>query len=272
MTRFSKFSRYGDWLNRWVEIYKKPRLKPASLTPILSVIQNHIPAKVKRTRLCRLTSDVIQEIINDAPPTRTGKYIYDVLNDSLSIAFRNGWLKMDIMVNVSKLFPRNKKSIPLSIEEQSAFLKKIEWHKLEEYFKFLLYTGVRRGEALLLRWRDIDFKNKIISIYGTKTDNAERVIPIFSPIYDDLYYMKRRGEYVFPFNADYVTKSFKKLCPAHHLHELRHTFATNALLSGVPIEVIQSWLGHGSKSMTKTYAKVTQKLSAQEAMKVQKVH
>ena len=98
------------------------------------------------------------------------------------------------------------------------------------------------------------------------------MIPIFPPVYDDLYYMKRRGEYVFPFNADYVTKAFKKLCPAHHLHELRHTFATNALLAGVPIEVIQSWLGHGSKSMTKLYAHVSQILSVQEAMELKKVH
>ena len=43
---------------------------------------------------------------------------------------------------------------------------------------------------------------------------------------------------------DYLTHLFHKLCPAHNLHELRHTFNSRARECGIPKELIQKWIGH----------------------------
>ena len=51
-------------------------------------------------------------------------------------------------------------------------------------------------------------------------------------------------------------------------HTARHTFATISLTSGVPIEVVSSWLGHSSLSMTQHYARIVESLSSKEMNKV----
>ena len=50
------------------------------------------------------------------------------------------------------------------------------------------------------------------------------------------------------YKEDWLDRHFKKLCPAHHLHELRHTFITRCQECGVPREVVSVWAGHSADS------------------------
>ena len=51
----------------------------------------------------------------------------------------------------------------------------------KDIITFLIYTGCRKGEALNLKWDDVDLKNDVISIKGTKT-KFDRHIPISRPL------------------------------------------------------------------------------------------
>ena len=51
-------------------------------------------------------------------------------------------------------------------------------------------------------------------------------------------------------NKDTLTKDFKKIVPNHKLHDLRHTFATRCIENGIPMKVVQQWLGHSDYQTT----------------------
>ena len=57
-------------------------------------------------------------------------------------------------------------------------MKDNEQFEEQRFIKFLLMTGLRRGEAIGIKIEDIDFKKNYITVYGTKTDNAKRIMPI----------------------------------------------------------------------------------------------
>lgn len=72
-----------------------------------------------------------------------------------------------------------------------------------------------------------------------------------------LYFSKSNS---FPFNRDYVSRAFKKvvrkadLREKIHIHILRHSFASNLALKGVPITVLKDLLGHSSIVVTQIYS------------------
>ena len=162
-------------------------------------------------------------------------------------------------------------SLPLrslmTTAEVDEFLRTIKGHRLEQYFRFLLYTVCRRSEALSVNTADIDRKNRLLHIRGTKTDTSDRVVPLLDKAADLLNKLKPTADgFYFPFRPDYPTHAFKKLCPDHKLHDLRHTFATRCLEAKIPLKVVQKWLGHSKLDTTADiYSHVTADLSAAEA-------
>ena len=70
----------------------------------------------------------------------------------------------------------------------------------------------------------------------------------------------------FNFRPDTVTHIFKRFCPKHKLHDLRHTFATNCLAAKFSMKVVQKWLGHSDFETTaNTYSHVTEEITTAEA-------
>jgi integrase len=168
-----------------------------------------------------------------------------------------------------------------------------------------LATGMRRGEIVALRWRDVDLEGGVLAVRGsveessagvelgaTKTDAAVRRIRIPESIVAFLtdHRAKQRQLYravsayrdrglVFPSEdgspkrPSTVTTGFARLCRTleigdAHFHCLRHTFATEMLRAGVPVKVVSEMLGHASVATTlRIYAHVLADM--QEAAAVQ---
>ncbi len=143
-------------------------------------------------------------------------------------------------------------------------------HRLLNFYKFCLLTGCRRSEALNLMWSDIDFETDTLHIRGTKTATSDRYFPL-SPMLKELLQSikpKKGSKTVFRHRADYVTKTFRKMCPNHKLHDLRHTFATRCLECGINVSVISQWLGHSRLETTyKIYAHILPDYQRQEIKK-----
>jgi integrase len=137
--------------------------------------------------------------------------------------------------------------------------------------------GLRKGEILGLDWADIDFKGRSISVRRTyahsggkpeltapKTERSSRDIPMTDYAESRLRAIMGKtprigpvcvfsGHRMTPYDAQ---KLMKKFTTTHDVskvtcHSLRHSFATSAIRSGTPVELVSRMLGH--TTITTTY-------------------
>jgi len=139
------------------------------------------------------------------------------------------------------------------------------WH----WWKLMANTGLRRGEALKLRWEHVlDDTIYIVSTEEerTKSGRWRQVTLNESAIYALNQFKKKRvDEYVYPrMNARSMTRAFLTcvnrtdaiLRPKGSLHCLRHTFCSHLVMAGVPLTLVQKLAGHASYKTTERYAHV----------------
>ena len=128
---------------------------------------------------------------------------------------------------------------------------------------FLIYTGCRKGEALNLKWDDVDMQNDVIAIKGTKT-KYDRYIPISKPLKEILSGIEKKQDCLYVFNKNGAKlgdfkKSFHTACKNAgfkdmHIHDLRHVFASKMVMDGTSLYITGELLGHRTTQMTKRYS------------------
>jgi integrase len=133
----------------------------------------------------------------------------------------------------------------------------------KDLITFLIYTGCRKGEALNLKWDDVDLQNNIIAIKGTKT-KYDRYIPISKPLKELLTCIEKKNDCLYLFNdngrklGDF-RRSFMTACRNAGLkdlriHDLRHVFASKMVMNGTSLYITGELLGHRTTQMTKRYS------------------
>ena len=133
----------------------------------------------------------------------------------------------------------------------------------KDLITFLIYTGCRKGEALNLKWDDVDLQNNVISIKGTKT-KYDRYIPVSKPLKELLTGIEKKDDCLYVFNKNGVKignfrKSFLTACKNAglkdmHIHDLRHVFASKMVMNGTSLYITGELLGHRTTEMTKRYS------------------
>lgn len=172
----------------------------------------------------------------------------------------------------------------LSSEEQGRLLDctaSLRSQILRTIVPLLLLTGMRPGEALSLRWAQIDLFEAIITVGRAKTSSGTgRTIPINPELTEVLalhqsWFISRFGDptaehYVFPFGSpqptdptkattdissgwDLIRTAAKVKC---RLHDLRHTFATQLAENGVSESTMLALMGHMSRAMLERYSHI----------------
>lgn len=159
-----------------------------------------------------------------------------------------------------------------------------EWY---DFFYTEVMTGLRKGEICGLKWTDIDFENNkmhirraVTKVTGvgltvgeTKTTTGKRTIVLPPSVIEILKKRKSEqlSEWIFynlknpiePMNTDVAYRKLKMILknaglPLIRFHDLRHTFATHAMKSGVDPKTLSGILGHTNASFTlDTYTHVT---------------
>jgi len=141
-----------------------------------------------------------------------------------------------------------------------------------EYLKSIVAlavcTGMRRGEILNLKWPDVDFRRKIITILKTK-GQKKREVPVGVGISRLLLKQRKHPDnpYVFCYEDGRCIGSFKRSFKTalkragikdFTFHDLRHTFASHLVMSGVDLKTVQEIMGHSSFTTTLRYAHLAQ--------------
>ncbi|MHB8282760.1 MAG: tyrosine-type recombinase/integrase [bacterium] len=133
----------------------------------------------------------------------------------------------------------------------------------KDLISFLIYTGCRKGEALNLKWDNVDLNNGVIAIKGTKT-KYDRYIPIHNQLKELLTGIEKKDgcEYLFNDNGKRLgdfKRSFHTACrnaglKDMHIHDLRHVFASKMVMGGTSLYITGELLGHRTTQMTKRYS------------------
>jgi len=125
-----------------------------------------------------------------------------------------------------------------------------------------LYTGMRLGEILNLKWEDVDFDLKTIYIHTAKSGYG-RDIPMAEPVFFALKRMPRKAEYVFCRDDGTrmidIRTAFNNAVKRAEIedfkfHDLRHTFASHLVMNGTDLMTVKELLGHRTINMTLRYA------------------
>jgi integrase len=183
---------------------------------------------------------------------------------------------------------KSKRQVFLTAEEAQKMLDAFQNEEIGPIIFVTLYYGLRKSEALGLRWQAVDFDNDTISINhtvvggnhivakdSTKTYCSERTYQLLPDVKSLLLRLKEQqkeykqrlgsgyhmNDYIFknangiPYRPDSLTRSFKRALARHGLpqmryHDLRHSTASILVDKGWDINSIKEWLGHADISTT----------------------
>jgi len=145
----------------------------------------------------------------------------------------------------------------------------------QEWFRSIVVlaacTGMRRGEIVNLRWKDIDLSQKVVRVHSSSTyrtkNGKRRVIPLNAIALQVLSRLdhKTSEEYVFTIEGrrvrdQYLSRKFSQHVHrlgfpiGYHFHSLRHSFASWLVQNGAPIYEVQKLMGHSTIQVTEIYA------------------
>ena len=283
----------AEWLDTWLKDIVALDKKPSTHTNYKTIAEMHLKPDLGRIRLDKLTRGDVQRLISKKARTdlaaRTVRLIHRVLHCALNRAVK---LKMIAINPASDLvLPRIEHTAMATVSPEQVFqLQSTNLFETEPMFPCVLlmvYTGLRRGEALALRWPDIDLHRGTVTVQreivkaagGTvyqspKTKRSNRLVPFGDALKSILLAHKQRQDDFIKKTKDYIDEglvfaretgkpyypdSMRKILhrilrkagiPAVRVHDLRHTCATLLMLSGVHSKVVQEMLGHSNISVT----------------------
>ena len=194
----------------------------------------------------------------------------DVLRQILSYAVACGYAATNPTRGVAHN-PRMKRTRFLSRSEVDRLHAALDAHEgrgsgrqQAEIIRLLLLTGCRKGEIVHLRWSEVD--GDALRLTDSKT--GPRTVLLSAHAQAILARQPRtHSPYVFPVAPDAPQARSSELSlwdkvrrkagiEDVRLHDLRHTFASHAVMNGVPLPVVSRLLGHAQERMTLRYAHV----------------
>jgi len=190
------------------------------------------------------------------------------LKKAFNLAYREWeWLRENPVARVNMEKEENKRDRWLTYDEELRLLNKSpDW--MRDLIIFALNTGMRLSEILTLKWDQVDLNRKILIILNSK-NGEKRGIPLNEVISEKLRVKSKirsiKTNFVF-YNRDH--RQFNKIVVSHkfakivkragienfRFHDLRHTFATRLVQSGVDIYRVSHLLGHKDLKITQRYS------------------
>lgn len=237
----------------------------------------------------------------------TVRSAYTILRAILDTGVRDGALAVNPAAAIRRPKVPAREAEYLSPDQVRTLLAASDGSRYANLFALLVNTGLRRGEALALRWTDIDLERGVMRVRGTlarvdgalevtdtKTEKSRRTVPLSPPtarVLRDIRAVQREDRvragsawagspYVFttelghpcdPRNALRALKVAAKRAalPNIGLHTLRHSAASVMLSHGVPLKVVSEVLGHASVSITgDIYGHVSDEVAADALAKL----
>lgn len=306
----------GEFLDEWLDTIR-PTVRESTWSSYRAEITKHVVPRLGSLKLQSLgpadLNSLYSELLRSGRldgkgglSRRTVRYIHTILRRALDAAVRWNLVPRNVaaIADPPESARRRSEVRTWSAQQVRVFLERTQGSPFHSAWTLLVTTGMRRGELLGLRWTDVDFDGRRLSINRSlvtvnyelrieepKTARSRRSVAIDdgtllrlrdhrrSQIEDRLAAGVRFDESGFlfttpdgsPIHPDHLTKSFRRLVgetglPPIRLHDLRHTCASLALQAGIHPKVVADRLGHSSIATTlDTYSHVMPDLGGQAA-------
>ena len=309
----------SDFAKEYLSI-QKTSLSPGSYAFYQSILDKHILPMFGRMRLRDIKTYHVQDFIlrlNSLPrcdgkpghiSASTVKRYTSVLRSMLTMAYKMYYIDNDVGLSRRLIFPKEhyQEVDVFTIEETKSILTaaKTEPINIRLLIELALFTGMRRGEIVGLKWSDINFEKQCISVKRSiykpkgeksiekepKSHSSIRTIAIPNCLCKTLAEYKvwqkqhslsldtwQNLDYVFTdengnvMNPQTPTKQFSHFLARHdirHLkfHCLRHTSATILLANGCDIKTVSARLGHSSIETTNIYVHMLESIDRQSTI------
>ncbi len=281
-----------EWLKKWMDEYMMFSIREQTWTSYESVIRLHIIPNLGNKTVASLTTSVVQKFYNKLlSEGKSGSLVRDahlILHQAMDVAIKENLIAKN---------PTNGTKIPkveykpkniLNETQLEMFMEAIKEDELwYDFFYTEITTGLRRGELCGLKWCDFNETTGQLNVVRTvtthkggglktgetKTQKGTRTIYLPPSTVKLLSERKTKvsSEWIFPdfydnskpINPSTAYLKLKAILknaglPSIRFHDLRHTFATHALSSGVDARTLSGILGHTNASFTlDTYTHVT---------------
>src|SRR5262249_17534406 len=153
-------------LERWLEDVQKPQVRISSYATYRRVLKNHILPALGHYQLRRLTPQHIQAFYGARLKAGLSPGTVQLMHALLHKAFENAvrWrlLARNICDDVTQPRAAVFEMQPLTKSQTQRLVEIIRGHQFEALLLLALITGMRRGELMSLRWKDIDLENKCL--------------------------------------------------------------------------------------------------------------
>jgi integrase len=283
-----------QYLTSWLETKRPPEVRRSTWETYDRRIRVHVLPIIGRIKLTQLSAQHIQRVTSrglaSGRSSSTVSEAFGVLREALEDAVRLGLLAQNVADRASRPRRDTPEMHPLTGEEAQAFLDAIQTHWLSPLFTLALSTGMRQGELLALRWREVDLQAQRLSVVATmtweegaplytepKTRRSRRQIALPPQMAERLRALQHQqrvqrlaagaawqgdrfdavfsDELGFPLQSARVRGQFYRALkraglPHIRFHDLRHTCATLLLKQRVNPKIVSELLGHATVSIT----------------------
>lgn len=286
----------GEWLTYWLTSIASNSCEESTLYGYKNIVNRHIIPSLGEIPLQKIKPQQIQNYYNDklndeeSPLSEnTVRKHHALLKTAFQVAVQQDMLISNPLDKVIKPKYIRPEINVYNAEEMKKLFKAAEGTRLEVVIWILGMTGIRRSELCGLKWNNIDFNNKIISIKNTRINvgtkiieknrtkniSSTRKISISDELIDVLNKERQSqsenkellgkhyidNDYVIvmengkPYRPNYLSELFTKFInnnnlPPITLHGLRHSLASVANNAGINLYEISKILGHSNTSTT----------------------
>ena len=278
-------------IDEWYRVVKEPRIRSASTRKRYTTLIRRVKAGFSPSLLCRaIRYPALQRFLDTmrGECDDTVSKVKSILNAACIYAVSEGAMETNYASALQKpIVKPGMKKTALTEQQASALLKASADDSYGVVVQIGYYTGMRLGEILGLKWSDIDWTNRMISVSravvehersgenvgALKTEGSKRLIPMPEELAELL--LPRRGlpsafvcprpkqakgplnQYTFRARLDEILlqaglahRVGKKIVRDVTMHQLRHHYATACYRAGIPLTVAMQWLGHTDSRTT----------------------
>ncbi len=264
----------GEVAKQWIRL-EEMKLQPSTLRDYRGIMNCHVLPHFGNWYIDEIRPVDVEEFM--ATRTCGAKRINNILCPLRSLfrmAKKNDYVERNIMLDVENLSVDRPHISPLSMKEAASFLDAIEDTIYRNFFVVAFFTGMRLGEQTALKWREVDWERKSISIVESrvmgiegrpKTKGSYRdidMLPVVEAALKDQRKQNRaKSRYVFlnndgkPVDGETLRKTTwtpglnRAGLEYRSMYHTRHTFATLMLSSGENMGWVQRMMGHASLKM-----------------------